>query len=182
MNYLDKIEMFKPLDMDSIKALTQDLCEEDGTTDIRKSHYRSAIVMFLRNYCHLPMLAIADATRYFDPRTMAKGMHQNWDSTLNSMIYENMESYKSIADKYYGVNSFFMDRGSFPTSLCDAVLYKAAKKVPHPLRDYGVSNYYRQTPTAPPIMYCLSLLIADYKSNMPILDLIDKYVIDEKTN
>lgn len=182
MTYLDKIEMFKPLDIDSIKELTADLCAEDGSTDIRKSRYRSAIVMFLRNYCHLPMNMVADATKYFDSRMMVKGMHQSWDSTLHSLIYENMESYKSIADKYYGVNSFFVDRGSFPVSLHDAMLYKAAKKVPHKMRDYGAIFNHRTTPTAPPPMYCLSLLITDYKSNMPILDLIDKYVVDEKTN
>jgi hypothetical protein len=182
MTYLDKIEMFKPLDVDTLKELTTDLCAEDGSTDIRKCRYRSAIVIFLRNYCHLPMSAVADATRYFDPRTMSKSMHQSWDSSLHSFIYETMESYKSIADKYYGVNSFFMDRGSFPVSLHDAVLYKAAKKMPHKMRDYGAAPNYRSTPNSPTPMYCLSSLITDYKSNMPILDLVDKYNIDEKTN
>lgn len=182
MNHLDKIYGFKPLEVDAVYELVKDMCNEDESFNPRKSKYRTAMAMFLRRYCYLPMKLISDATHYFEARNMGKTVVSVWETSLDSDIYDMMECYRHIAETYYGVNSFFIDRGSYPSALEDAMLYKASRNIPHKMRDINGLSNYKLTPSVAPPMYCLANVIHDYNSKVSVLDILDKYNIYERTD
>lgn len=170
MKDIEKLRGSKHLHGNTIWELSSDMLYDTGETEWSGVSYRPLAAWFLRNYLHMSFNQIAALLCYRDGYTAAEAVY-DLESLFPEPVdlrgenVETLEAWRVLCREYYGIDRNPILYRCTP-DLEEALLWSANGNGMSDKYNKLNSQWYTATPTKPPSLYNILLLIEDYESGV----------------